>query len=113
MHILHIIAAVATIATGLYALVRPKAVTPFTGLQATGPRGITEIRAVLGGFFVGLGIAPLLCNSADMYLMLGLAYLVVAVVRAASILLDKSWTSSNIISLAVEVILGVVLMIPA
>lgn len=62
IQILHIFAAIVTIATGLYSLIRPQAVTCFTGLVPNGPRGITEIRAVLRGFFVALGAAPLLWN---------------------------------------------------
>jgi hypothetical protein len=49
LEILKIIAAIGTIATGLFSLVRPRAIFGFTGLSAPGPRGITEIRAVLGG----------------------------------------------------------------
>ncbi|MHB1356006.1 MAG: DUF4345 family protein [Anaerolineae bacterium] len=112
VQILHVIAAIATIATGLYSLIRPRAVTGFTGLAPTGPRGITEIRAVLGAFFVALGAAPLIWNSTPMYLMLGVAYFGVALVRAVSMVLDKSVMRSNVISLATEVVLGVILVIP-
>jgi hypothetical protein len=110
--ILHILAAIVTIATGLYSLIRPKAVTGFTGLAPNGPRGITEIRAVLGGFFVALGAAPLIWNSPPMYLTLGIAYIVVALVRAVSMVLDKSVMRSNLISLATEVALGIMLILP-
>jgi hypothetical protein len=110
--ILHIIAAIATIATGLYSLIRPNAITGFTGLAPNGPRGITEIRAVLGAFFVALGAAPLLWNSAPMYLMLGIAYFVVALVRGISMFLDKSVMRSNLISLGTEVVLGIMLVLP-
>ena len=54
LEILKVIMAVGTIATGLISLIRPRAVQGFTGLSAPGPRGITEIRSILGGGFVGL-----------------------------------------------------------
>ena len=108
---LKIIASVATIATGLYSLVAPLKVRGFTGLELPGGRGITEVRAVLGGFFIALGAAPLLFNSADMYLMLGIAYLAVGAVRAVSMFADKSLVQSNFISLAVEIVLGVILVL--
>ena len=108
---LHIIAAIATIAIGLYALIRPKAITGFTGLSPNGPRGVTEIRSLLGGFFIALGAVPLFFNSPTMYLMLGLAYLGVALVRGISMVLDKSVMRSNLISLAVEFVLGVMLIL--
>ena len=111
LQILKIIAAVGTIATGLISLIRPRSVTGFTGLSPKGPRGITEIRAVLGGLFVGLGAAPLLLSEAAAYQMLGIAYLVIAVVRSASMVMDKSVERSNIISVAVEIIFGVILVL--
>lgn len=111
LSIFRIIAALVTIATGLYSLIVPRAVQGFTGLSLPGSRGVTEVRAVLGGFFIALGAAPLLFNSPDMYLMLGIAYLAVGVVRAVSIVVDKSLEHSNFISLAVELVLGFILVL--
>jgi hypothetical protein len=106
-----IIAAVGTILTGLVSLLRPQAVTGFTGLKPEGGRGITEIRAVLGGVFIALGVAPLILNSRVAYQMLGITYLTVAVVRTISMFLDKSIVSSNIISVVVEIVFGIVLVL--
>ena len=111
MMILKIIAALVTIATGLYSLVAPLKVREFTGLELPGGRGITEVRAILGGFFIALGAAPLVFGSADMFLMLGIAYLVVGLVRAVSMFVDRSVVSSNLISLVVELVLGVILVL--
>ena len=58
--VLKIFSAIATIVVGLASLVKPTSIYGFTGLQATGPRGITEIRSILGGVFIGLGAAPFL-----------------------------------------------------
>ena len=52
MEIIKLIAALATVATGFYALVAPLKVRGFTGLDLPGGRGITELRSVLGGFFL-------------------------------------------------------------
>ena len=111
VQILQIIAAIGTIATGLVSLILPKSIKGFTGLEAPGPRGITEIRAILGGFFVALGVVPLVVGG-ETYLMLGITYLVVAGVRAVSMVIDKSVEQSNIISLIVEIIFGVILVLP-
>jgi hypothetical protein len=111
LQILKVVAAVGTIATGLVSLIAPRSITGFTGLSPNGGRGITEIRAVLGGFFVALGVVPLLFNNAGMYLMLGITYLVVAGVRTISMFLDKSVERSNIISVIVEIIFGVILVL--
>jgi hypothetical protein len=111
VRILQIIAAIGTIATGLVSLIRPRSVTGFTGLSASGPRGITEIRAVLGGFFVALGAIPLILNVPETYQMLGITYLVVAVVRTASMIIDRSVMQSNIISVVAEIIFGIILVL--
>jgi hypothetical protein len=111
LQVLQRVAAAGTIVTGLVSLIWPRAVTGFTGLSPVGGRGITEIRAVLGGFFIALGAAPFILNAAAAYRMLGIAYLVVAVVRAVSMIIDKSIVQSNIISLLFEVVFGVVLVL--
>jgi hypothetical protein len=111
LEILQIVLAVGTIATGLVSLIRPRAVQGFTGLSAPGPRGITEIRAILGGAFIGLGVAPLILGTPAAYKMLGITYLVIAVARIAGIVLDRSFERSNWISLAVEVVAGIILVL--
>ena len=111
LDILKIIVAIATILTGLYSLVRPQAIRGFTGLVADGPRGITEIRAVMGGVFIGLGIAALWFRDPKTYSMLAVAYLAIAIIRAISMFFDKSVESSNIISLAAEIIFIIILFL--
>jgi hypothetical protein len=111
LNILQIIAAIGTIVTGAVSLVWPRKIKGFTGLEAPGPRGVTEIRAILGGFFIALGISPLVLNAPAAYQMLGITYLVVAGVRAVSMVIDKSIESSNIISLVVEIVFGVILVL--
>jgi hypothetical protein len=111
LYILKIVAVVGTLGTGLISLIWPRAIRGFTGLNADGPRGITEIRAVMGGVFIGLGIAALLLNLPANYQMLGIMYLVIAVVRTASMIIDKSVQQSNVISVAVEIIFGIILVI--
>lgn len=108
--VLKIIASIATAATGLLALVKPDAVYGFTGLIATGARGISEIRAIFGGLFIAMGIAPLFLKPQG-FRMLGIAYLAIAVARLFSMFFDKSFDSSNIISLVIEIVLGVILVI--
>ena len=111
--ILQIIAVIATILTGLASLVNPRGVEGFTGLTAPGTRGIIEIRAILGGLFIGLGIAVFLFGTRETYQMLGITYLAMGIVRLVSIFLDKSSVQSNWISFAVEIIFGIILLVPA
>ena len=110
LQILQIVAALATAATGLFSMLAPTKLTGFTGLQPVGGRGITELRAVLGGLFIALGVAPLFLG-APAYLMLGIGYLAIGAVRAVSMVIDRSVVQSNIISLITEIILGVILIL--
>ena len=111
LQILKYVSAAATILTGAVSLFWPTKVLGFTGLDVVGGRGITEVRTILGALFIGLGAAVLFYNTPDAYRILGITYLVMAVVRAVSILLDRSAVSSNIISLAVEALIGIILVL--
>lgn len=104
------IIAILTIATGAFALVKPTAIYSFTGLTASNVRGISEIRAIFGGLLIALGAAPLFLGL-PAYQTLGVGYLGIALVRLASIIFDKSYASSNWISLAIEVLFGLVLIL--
>ena len=104
LQILKLIMALATAGIGIYALIRPKSIYEFTGIKATSPRGITEIRAIFGALFIALGISTIFYHS---YILLGISYLSIAVVRAVAMyLIDKSSSeSSNLISLVSEIVM--------
>lgn len=110
LEILKILAALATAATGVFVVLAPRKAVGFTGLEPIGGRGISELRAVLGGLFVALGLTPLFLGPTA-FLMLGIGYLAIAAVRAVSIVVDRSAVQSNIISLVSEIVLGVILVL--
>ena len=109
--ILKYAAVVVTILTGVYSLLQPKKIKEFTGLEASSPRAITEIRAVMGGTFIGLGIAALIFPTPEVYKTLAITYAAIAAIRGISMVTDKSMVKSNVISLVTEVILIVILYI--
>ncbi len=111
LQILKIVAAVGTIAAGATSVVLPRSAESFAGLSAVGPRGTSEIRAVLGALFVGLGVAVLPFRSPDAYRTLGIGYAAIAAARVASILLDRASTSSNWISFVSEVAFAFVFLV--
>jgi len=110
--ILKIIASIGTLGTGLLALLKPTSIYGFTGIEATGARGITEIRSIFGGLFIALGASALYFRTSEVFLILGISYLTIALVRLVSMFLDKSVEKSNIISLITEIVFGVILIIP-
>jgi hypothetical protein len=109
--ILKIIVSALTVVVGAVSLIWPRRVTGFTGLRYDGPRGITEIRSILGAFFIGLGAGAIYLNDTEAYLLLGVTYLVVALVRLISMFVDKSVERSNVISFVSELIFGVILVL--
>jgi len=110
LSILRTIACILTAGTGAVALFAPNAVPGFTGLSPVGGRGISEIRAIFGGLFIALGLAPLFLRG-DTYRMLGWGYLAIATVRGVSIFLDRAPDQSNWISLVIEIMCGIVLVL--
>ncbi len=111
LKILQIVGVIGTVLTGLIALFFPRNIQGFTGLTAPGARGITEFRSVFGGAFIGLGIAILVLGTREAYQTLGLMYLAIGVIRAISMVVDKSFEQSNWISLAAEIVFGVILVL--
>ncbi len=110
LQILKIVGGVATVATGVVSLFWPLRVPGFTGLEPTGGRGITEIRTILGALFVALGAVVLFYRTPEAYMILGVTYLGMALVRGISIVVDRSAVSSNIISFIVELVFGILLV---
>lgn len=105
-----LIIAVATIAFGVWATLAPRRVLRLVGLAAEGARGITETRVALGAIYLGAGGACLWLQEPAAFATLGLAYLVMAIVRLAAIVTDRSADPSNWASLILEAGLGVLLL---
>lgn len=89
-------------------MVAPRLIKGFTRPVAAGPRGITEIRAVTGGQFIGLGLAPFILAALAVYQASGIMYLIIAGARTISTFLDQSGVQSNIIGLVVEIGFGII-----
>jgi hypothetical protein len=111
LQMLKYVAGIATILTGVVSLLWPLKVLGFTGLDVSGGRGITEIRTVLGALFIGVGAAVLYLNVPEAYKVLGITYLVMAIVRGISMFVDDSVVSSNVISVVSELVFGIILIL--
>jgi hypothetical protein len=111
LEVLQTIILLATAGIGVFAFVKPYLTVGFTGLAPSGVRGVSEIRAVLGGLFVGLGLAPFILGATEVFQAVGIGYLAVAAARGFSILYDRSYAQSNLISLGTEIVFGIVLIL--
>jgi hypothetical protein len=107
---LQYLACILTVVAGAFALLAPEKAVSLTGLVPKGGRGLTEIRCVMGGLYIALGVTPFFLGSIA-FMMLGIGYLAIGLVRLVSIFIDKSGTQSNWMSLALELVLGVILVL--
>lgn len=111
LQILQYIGCILTALVGAYAMFAPKNIVGFTGLAPQGGRGITEIRAIFGIFFIVLGLFPIIVGSAVAFQMLGYAYFFVGIVRIISIFVDRSSNQSNWFSVVFEIVFGIILIL--
>ena len=107
---LQYLACILTVISGLFALFSPERAVSLTGLVPKGGRGLTEIRCVMGGLYIALGVTPFFLGEVA-FMMLGIAYLAIAMTRLISIFVDHSASRSNWGSLALELVLGVILVL--
>ncbi|MGP4846233.1 DUF4345 family protein [Marinobacter sp. 1Y8] len=110
MELIPLFGAVCTLALGALGLVAPHKVANLVGIVPEGKLGLSEIRATYGGIFVGLGAACLLFQQSEVYVTVGLAWLLAAVSRAVSIFLDQSHSSKNVGGVIVEAGIGLLLV---
>lgn len=100
--------AAVTALLGLVMLLAPRIVGRALRLQAVAghPEAIGEIRAALGGFYLGIGLSAILFAQPLIYLALGLCWALAAFGRFVSMLSDDGNTPYNWLRLAIEGLLG-------
>ncbi|ASM72251.1 MULTISPECIES: DUF4345 family protein [Roseobacteraceae] len=88
--VFNVMAALATVAFGLFGFVAPRFTADTLDLApTTSTMGLSEIRASVGGLFVVSGLAALWLGEPLAYVMLGFAYAGAASGRVLSLFLDK------------------------
>ncbi|HRE46322.1 MAG TPA: hypothetical protein PLD47_01235 [Aggregatilineales bacterium] len=111
--VLKLIVALITIGFGAYAAVFPKMAAKFVGLSASNDnmRGVAEVRSILGGAFIGVGVAAILFPLQG-YRVLGISYLAIALTRTLSIAqFEKDKSPSNVISVVSEYLFAAILIL--
>ncbi|SPH21132.1 hypothetical protein ASD8599_01880 [Ascidiaceihabitans donghaensis] len=87
---INIIAALLTIAFGLFGFLAPRYTASALDLEPThSTMGLSEMRASVGGLFVAAGIAALSIGAPIAYAMIGFAFAGAATGRVVSLFLDK------------------------
>lgn len=110
--VLNILACVALILFGAYALVRPYETAQFAHLKPEDNNGEAEIRINFGGLFILLGVAPLVINEPAGYQVVGIALLGAFVTRLITLVTDRPQTTIPFILSAVfELLVGLALFV--
>lgn len=87
---LNIVAALLTIAFGLFGFLAPRYTAAALDLEPTNSTmGLSEMRASVGGLFVVAGMAAIWLGQPLGYAMIGFAFVGAALGRALSLVLDK------------------------
>ncbi|MEM1431393.1 MAG: DUF4345 family protein [Pseudomonadota bacterium] len=103
--------ALVSIGLGLIGWFAPRYTMDVLDLQrGQSTMGLSEMRAVSGCLFVGLGGGALLLGSAEAYLMVGCAWGGAAVGRATSLVADDAPTRGTRIFFAVEAAVAALLI---
>ena len=110
--LLNILACVALILFGAYALVRPYEAAQFAHLKPEGNDGEAEIRISFGGHFILLGIVPILLNEQAGYQVAGAALLGSFVIRLVTLVTDHPQVGMPfILSGVYELVVGLILVL--
>ncbi|MBM2290928.1 DUF4345 family protein [Sulfitobacter pseudonitzschiae] len=88
--ILNVIAALVTVAFGLFGFIAPRYTADTLDLAPTNSTmGLSEMRASVGGLFVVSGLAAIWLDAPLAYAMVGFAYAGAAAGRVVSLFVDK------------------------
>ena len=111
MMILKIIACLISIAFGAISILQPDRIAQLSGFGDIGEKGRAELRIAFGGYFIGLGIAPLLLNVPVAYQAVGIGWLGAGIVRILSALMGAKIDRAFIITGLVEFAVALALII--
>jgi hypothetical protein len=104
--------ALLTFGLGVFGLFWPFSVARMVGIEPDGERGISEIRATYGGFFLAIGTFALVAQSGDVFRVLAVGWIGAAAARSFSYLRDNSRSGANLGAIVMEGTIGVSMLIP-
>nr|WP_295464747.1 DUF4345 family protein [Mesorhizobium sp.] len=100
--------AVITVLFGLILLFAPGLSLRLLRLQTTPdhPEALSEARATMSGFYLGLGLCCILFAQPMLYIALGVSWALTVFGRIVSMMSDRGNTLYNWVSVAVEIVLA-------
>lgn len=111
LEIINIALALTSIVLGAFGYLAPKYTMALLDLRPAGSSmGHSEIRAVSGALFIGLGLGALFLNEPFAYAMVGFAWAGAAIGRLTSILADPAPTPRTHTFFIVEAVVAFLLL---
>jgi len=100
--------AIVTVLFGLILFFAPGLSLRLLRLQTTPehPEALSEARATMSGFYLGLGLTCILFAQPMLYIALGVSWALTAFGRIVSMMSDRGNTLYNWVSVAVEIVLA-------
>jgi hypothetical protein len=100
--------AAVTVLFGVFCLLFARTTLSILRLQTRpeSPEALSESRATMAGFYLGLGASALLLAQPLVYLALGAGWGFTAFGRLVSMIVDRGFTAFNFGSLALEIVLA-------
>lgn len=100
--------AVVTVLFGLLLFVAPRLSLRILRLETASdhPEAVSEARATMAGFYLGVGISALLFAQPLIYLALGGGWAFTAFGRLISMIADRGLTTYNLVSVTIEILLA-------
>jgi hypothetical protein len=100
--------ALVTLAFGLICFFLPRLSLRILRLRtAEGvPEAVSESRATMAGFYLGVALVAILLNQPFIWMALGAGWIFTALGRLVSMILDRGFTAFNAISILIEAALA-------
>jgi hypothetical protein len=108
---MHFIGAIFMTVLGIGGFFKPLMVAKLVGLTPLEPHGISEIRATLGGFFIGLGGFAVYSQNTVIYGAIGIGWVGAAIARVFSVIIDRKINKENIGGIILEGGIGLLLLL--
>lgn len=102
------LSAAVTVLFGVFSLVMPRTTLRLLRLETRSgvPEAVSESRATIAGFYLGIGLTTILLAQPFLALALGAGWAFTAIGRIVSMILDRGFTIFNAVSVAIEIMLA-------
>lgn len=100
--------AAVTVLFGVFSLVMPRTTLRLLRLETSpgAPEAVSESRATIAGFYLGIGLTTILLAQPFLALALGAGWAFTAIGRIVSMVLDRGFTIFNAVSVVIEIMLA-------